>query len=54
MWCMRELLHKVQDAIREGEGFAGNAAATRVCDSIVSNMIDVGEETGELDQMLMC
>ena len=46
-------LQKVQDAIREGEGFAGTLRATRVCDSIVSNMIDVGEETGELDKMLM-
>jgi type IV pilus assembly protein PilC len=24
-----------------------------VCDSIVTNMIDVGEETGDLDKMLM-
>ena len=27
--------------------------ATKVCDSIVVNMIDVGEETGELDKMLI-
>ena len=27
--------------------------ATKVCDAIVVNMIDVGEETGDLDKMLM-
>jgi len=46
-------LQKVHDAIREGESFAGPLRAAKVCDSIVSNMIDVGEETGDLDKMLM-
>jgi len=46
-------LQKVHDAIREGEGFAGTLKNTRVCDQIVTNMIDVGEETGDLDKMLM-
>lgn len=46
-------LQKVHDAIREGESFAGPLRAARVCDSIVTNMIDVGEETGDLDKMLM-
>jgi type IV pilus assembly protein PilC len=27
--------------------------ATKVCDAIVVNMIDVGEETGDLDKMLI-
>lgn len=36
-----------------GEAFAGTLRGTRVCDSIVANMIDVGEETGDLDKMLM-
>ena len=27
--------------------------ATKVCDAIVVNMVDVGEETGDLDKMLM-
>ena len=27
--------------------------ATKVCDTIVVNMIDVGEETGDLDKMLL-
>ena len=44
---------KVHNSIREGETFASPLRATRVVDSIVVNMIDVGEETGELDKMLL-
>src|SRR5665213_120535 len=46
-------LLKVHDAIREGESMADPLRATKICDSIVVNMIDVGEETGDLDKMLM-
>jgi type IV pilus assembly protein PilC len=46
-------LGKVHDAIREGETFATPLRAARVVDGIVVNMIDVGEETGELDKMLI-
>jgi type IV pilus assembly protein PilC len=46
-------LNTVHDAIREGESFAEPLRATKVVDSIVTNMIDVGEETGEMDKMLM-
>ncbi|MDB5297336.1 MAG: type secretion system protein [Phycisphaerales bacterium] len=46
-------LTKVHDAIREGEGMAAPLKATKVCDTIVVNMIDVGEETGDLDKMLI-
>jgi type IV pilus assembly protein PilC len=46
-------LANVHDSIREGESFANPLRAARVCDSIVVNMIDVGEETGDLDEMLM-
>jgi len=44
---------KVHDSIREGESFASPLRATGVCDNLVVNMIDVGEETGELDKMLL-
>ncbi|NLF33287.1 MAG: type II secretion system F family protein, partial [Planctomycetes bacterium] len=44
---------QVHDAIREGESFAGPLRQARVVDSMVVNMIDVGEETGDLDKMLM-
>jgi len=46
-------LAKVHDSIREGESFANPLRAARVVDNIVVNMVDVGEETGELDKMLM-
>jgi type IV pilus assembly protein PilC len=46
-------LVKVHDAIREGESMADPLRATKVCDALVVNMIDVGEETGDLDKMLM-
>ncbi len=46
-------IEKVHDSIREGESIAGPLAASGVFDDIVINMIDVGEETGELDKMLL-
>jgi len=46
-------LDKVHDSIREGENVAGPLAATKICDHMVVSMIDVGEETGELDKMLV-
>jgi len=46
-------LGKVHDSIREGETFATPLRQARVCDALVTNMIDVGEETGDLDKMLL-
>lgn len=46
-------MNKVHDSIREGESFASPLRSTNVCDGMVVNMIDVGEETGELDKMLL-
>jgi len=46
-------LQRVHDAIREGETFAAPLRAAHVCDAVVTNMIDVGEETGDLDKMLL-
>lgn len=43
----------VHDSIREGESIAEPLANSGVFDDIVINMIDVGEETGELDKMLV-
>jgi type IV pilus assembly protein PilC len=47
------MLNKVHDGIREGDTFANPLRASKTVDSIVVNMVDVGEETGELDKMLM-
>jgi len=46
-------LMSVHDSIREGETFAVPLRESKTCDAIVVNMIDVGEETGEMDTMLM-
>jgi type IV pilus assembly protein PilC len=45
-------LGRVREAIREGESFATPLRTARIVDPMVVNMIDVGEETGELDKML--
>lgn len=44
---------RIYDSIREGETIAQPLREARIVDDIVVNMIDVGEETGELDTMLM-
>jgi type IV pilus assembly protein PilC len=50
---MREAITRVHDAIREGENIAEPLGESGIFDDIVVNMIDVGEETGELDKMLL-
>ncbi len=52
-WVFERALQRVHDSIREGESFATPLRESKVCDGIVVNMIDVGEETGDLDVMLM-
>ncbi len=52
-YVFEKALTKVHDSIREGETFAVPLRESKVCDSIVVNMIDVGEETGDLDAMLL-
>jgi type IV pilus assembly protein PilC len=44
---------EVHNSIREGDTIAEPLKHCGVFDDIVVNMIDVGEETGELDKMLM-
>ena len=43
----------MHDSIREGESISAPLRQAKVVDSLVTNMIDVGEETGELDKMLL-
>jgi type IV pilus assembly protein PilC len=43
---------RVYDSIREGETIAQPLKESRLVDDMVVNMVDVGEETGELDTML--
>ena len=51
-YVFEKALNKVHDSIREGESFATPLRESKVVDSIVVNMIDVGEETGDMDVML--
>ena len=46
-------ISKVHDSIREGDPIAVPLSQSHVCDPMVVNMIDVGEETGNLDTMLL-
>lgn len=45
-------LGHVHDGIREGEDFAAPLRQAKIVEPMVVNMIDVGEETGDLDKML--
>jgi len=46
-------IQSVHDSVREGDPIAAPLAESHVCDDIVVNMIDVGEETGNIDTMLL-
>ena len=50
-YVFEKALTKVHDSIREGETFAAPLRESKVVDSLVVNMIDVGEETGDMDTM---
>ena len=52
-YVFEKALMNVHDSIREGETFAVPLRESKTCDPIVVNMIDVGEETGEMDAMLL-
>jgi len=47
------MLGKVHNSIRQGDTFAGPLRQSKTVDLIVSNMVAVGEETGDLDKMLL-
>lgn len=51
-WVYQKAIRNVHDSVRQGDSFAEPLREAKVCDPIVTNMIDVGEETGELDKML--
>jgi len=46
------MLGNVHNSIRQGDSFAGPLRQSKTVDLIVSNMVAVGEETGDLDKML--
>ena len=46
------MLTKVHNSIRQGDTFAGPLRQSKTVDLIISSMVAVGEETGDLDKML--
>ena len=46
-------VESIRKVVREGEGIARPMEETGVFDDLVCNMVDVGEQTGELDGMLL-
>ena len=49
---MERALDDVRDSVREGESVADPLRRTKAFPSMVVNMIDVGEETGDIDTIL--
>ena len=47
-----QAITKVYEAVKEGEGMAGPLQATKIFPEMVISMIEVGEETGKLPEML--
>jgi type IV pilus assembly protein PilC len=50
---IQNAIEQVHNSIREGDTIAEPLRLSGVFDELVVNMIDVGEETGELDKMLV-
>ncbi|MDF1798194.1 MAG: type II secretion system F family protein [Planctomycetota bacterium] len=50
---MTEAVEDIRVTVREGEGIATPMGEAEVFDDLVTNMVEVGEETGELDTMLI-
>jgi type IV pilus assembly protein PilC len=46
-------VESIRRTVREGEGIARPMGETGLFDDLVTNMVDVGEATGELDRMLL-
>lgn len=50
--AMSQTIQNIHDSIRGGESITKPLRASEICDAMVVNMVEVGEETGELDKML--
>ena len=47
------VLGNIHNSIRQGDTFAGPLRQSKTVDLLICNMVAVGEETGDLDKMLM-
>jgi type IV pilus assembly protein PilC len=50
---LADAVESIRRTVREGEGISRPMGETGVFDDLVCNMVDVGEQTGELDRMLL-
>ena len=48
-----QALMDAHDSVKQGDTFAEPLRQAKVCDALVTNMIEIGEETGDLDKMLI-
>ncbi|HHI78637.1 MAG TPA: type II secretion system F family protein, partial [Planctomycetes bacterium] len=48
-----DAIEAIHSSIREGEGIAQPMGQSMIFDDMIVNMVDVGEQTGELDKMLL-
>ena len=48
-----KMLGDIHNSIRQGDPFAAPLQKSKIVDGIIGNMIAVGEETGDLDKMLL-
>jgi type IV pilus assembly protein PilC len=48
-----KMLGDIHNSIRQGDTFAAPLYQARVVDGLIANMVAVGEETGDLDKMLL-
>ncbi len=50
---VEEAIERIIASIREGEGLSRPMAESGIFDDLIVNMVEVGEQTGELDRMLL-
>ena len=48
-----KMLGNVHNSIRQGDTFAAPLRQSKTVDGLICNMVSVGEETGDLDKMLL-
>ena len=49
---MTKAVTRIHNSIREGESIASPLRESKICEAMVVNMVEIGEQTGELDKML--
>lgn len=50
--AMTKAVTRIHNSIREGESIASPLRESKICEAMVVNMVEIGEQTGELDKML--